>query len=106
MQLTRQDLEDIWENKPYGYFSKMLSTRKGKKKYRVMTEVRKTSVVVIDTDEQEVWAKDATAAQGLVHQQAVLRLRNKHGLAELGTDPYVVEVLQAMMGLIKHDRIS
>jgi hypothetical protein len=25
-------------------------------------------------------------------------------LPELGTDPYVVEVLQAMMALIKHDR--
>jgi hypothetical protein len=81
MQLTRQDLEDIWENKPYGHFAKMLKERKGTKKYRVTTEVRKTSVVVIDTDEQEVWAKDATAAQGLVHQQAVFRLRNKHGLA-------------------------
>jgi hypothetical protein len=80
MQLTRQDLEDIWENKPYGYFSKMLSTRKGKKKYRVITELRKTSV--IDTDEQEVWAKDATAAQSLVHQSATLRLRNKHGLTQ------------------------
>lgn len=81
MQLTRQELEDIWENRPYGYFAKMLKERKGTKKYRVTTEVRKTSVIVIGTDEQEVWAKDATAAQGLVHQQAVLRLRNKHGLA-------------------------
>lgn len=80
MQLTRQDLEDIWENKPYGYFSKMLSTHKGKKKYCVITELRKTSV--IDTDEQEVWAKDATAAQSLVHQSATLRLRNKHGLTQ------------------------
>jgi hypothetical protein len=25
-------------------------------------------------------------------------------LPKLGTDPYVVEVLQAMMGLIRHDR--
>jgi hypothetical protein len=78
MTLTRQDLEDIWENKPYGYFSKVLSERKGKKKYRVITELRKTSV--IDTDEQEVWAKNATAAQSLVHQSATLRLRNKHKL--------------------------
>ena len=78
MTLTRQDLEDIWENKPYGYFSKLLTERKGKKKYRVTTQMQKWSVV--DTDEQEVWAKDSTSAASQGLQPATLRLRNKHGL--------------------------
>ena len=80
--LTRQELEDIWENKPHGYFPKMLKERKGAKKYIVTTEVRKTNVVTIDTIVQEVWAKNATTAQSLVHQAAVLKLRNTHGLSQ------------------------
>jgi predicted N-acyltransferase len=77
MNLTRQELEDIWENKPYGYFSKLLSERKGKKKYIVTTEVRKASIV--GTIIQEVWAKDATSAQNIVHSTACNTLRQEHG---------------------------
>ena len=54
MKLTRQELEDIWENKPYGYFAKMVKDLKGKKKYVVTTVAKKE--VVVDTEVQTVWA--------------------------------------------------
>lgn len=77
MNLTRQELEDIWENKPYGYFPKMLKERKGSKKYTVTTEARKASIVGAII--QEVWAKDATSAQNKVHSTACNMLRQEHG---------------------------
>lgn len=83
MNLTRQELEDIWETKPYGYFSKILKERKGAKKYIVTTEVRKVSVVGAII--QEVWAKDGVSAQNKVHGAACTKLRLEHGSNEWDT---------------------
>lgn len=75
MHLTRQELEDIWENKPYGYFAKMVKDLKGKKKFRVVTEA--TCSTVIDKEEQIVWAKDANAAQYLAHYDSCGKIRRR-----------------------------
>ena len=75
MHLTRQELEDIWENKPYGYFAKMVKDLKGKKKYVVTTHVKKE--VIVDTEVQTVWAKDAHSAQNLVHNTSVTALKRR-----------------------------
>ena len=73
MQFTREELEDIWENKPYGYFSKMVKDIKGKKKFIVTTEARKSEVV--DTEVQTVWAKDAHQAQNIAHGTNCAKIR-------------------------------
>ena len=77
MQFTREELEDIWENKPYGYFSKMVEDVKGKKKFIVTTDARKS--VVVDTEVQTVWAKDAHQAQNIAHGAATNVLRRRLG---------------------------
>lgn len=78
MHLTRQELEDIWENKPHGFFAKMVKDLKGKKKYVVTTVANK--VVVVDTEVQTVWAKDANAAQYIAHNTSVNTLRRRLGV--------------------------
>ena len=82
MQLTRQELEDIWENKPYGYFSKMLKERKGTKKYIVTTEARMSSTV--DQEVVEVWAKDYSDATRKATAKSVDVLRKRLGLGPWG----------------------
>ena len=75
MKLTREELEDIWENKPYGFFDKMVKERKGTTKFIVTTEARKAAVV--DKEVQEVWAKDYKSAQSKVHSAACNVLRRR-----------------------------
>lgn len=77
MKLTRQELEDIWENKPYGHFSRLLKERKGMKKFIVTTEA--LQAVVVDKEVQEVWAKDYSSAQTKVHSAATNVLRRRLG---------------------------
>jgi hypothetical protein len=77
MKLSREELEDIWENKPYGYLSKLVKERKGTKKFIVTTEARRA--VVVDQEVQEVWAKDHIAAQNKVHSTATNVLRRRLG---------------------------
>lgn len=94
MKLTRQELEDIWENKPYGHFSRLLKERKGTKKFIVTTEARQA--VVVDKEVQEVWAKDYSAAQTKVHSAATLVLRRRLGLNLYdGSVSYVTKAVPA-----------
>lgn len=78
MHLTRQELEDIWESKPHGFFTKMVKDLKGKKKYVVRTDAKK--VVVVDSEVRTVWAKDANAAQYLAHNTNISALRRRLGV--------------------------
>lgn len=75
--LSKAELDDIWENTPYGHFSRIIKTRKGTRKYIVTTEARE--VVVIDREVQEVWAKDHASAQRLVHSTAVNAIQRRLG---------------------------
>lgn len=77
MNFTREELEDIWENKPYGYFSKLLKERKGTKKFTVTTQAKEW--VVVDTETQEIWAKDHKSASSIAHYTNVNVLRRRLG---------------------------
>ena len=57
---TKQDLEDIWNNKPYGYFTNMMKNMKGKKKYRVLCTAHEE--VDIAKEESVVCAKSGNEA--------------------------------------------
>lgn len=94
MHLTRQELEDIWENKPYGYFAKMVKDLKVKKKYVVTTVANK--VVVVDSEIQTVWAKDANAAQYIAHNISVSALRRRLGTGtRYGSMNYSTKAVEA-----------
>ena len=67
MHLTREELEDIWHNKPYGYFNNYIKVNKNKKKYRITTKAYKLAEVA--TESMTVFAKD--------HNQAIA---SDHGL--------------------------
>jgi hypothetical protein len=58
--LTKQDLEDIWNNKPYGYFTNMMKNMKGKKKYKVLCTAYEE--VDIAKEESVVFAKSGNEA--------------------------------------------
>lgn len=54
---TREELEDIWQNKPYGHFTKVQKQIKGKKRFLFTVKAYKT--VEIESETVEVWAKNA-----------------------------------------------
>lgn len=79
--LSKQELEDIWENKPYGYFAKKVKTMKGKTKYRILTVAYKTVEEVLGEEEAVVWAKDSKeAVSSINHDASVQTLRRKLSL--------------------------
>lgn len=78
---SKQELEDIWENKPYGYFAKKVKTMKGKTKYRILTVAYKTVEEVLGEEEAVVWAKDSKdALSSANHYASVQVLRRKLSL--------------------------
>ena len=79
MEVSRTDLDDIWENRPYGFMKEYIKRHKrskNNKKFIVTTIMRKTTIV--DKIEQEVWALNDRSAQNLVHDQNITALRNKN----------------------------
>jgi hypothetical protein len=79
MEVSRTDLDDIWENRPYGFMKEYIKRHKknkNNKKFIVTTIMRKTTIV--DKIEQEVWALNDRSAQNLAHDQNITALRNKH----------------------------
>lgn len=74
---TKQELDDIWENKPAGYFASEYKKQKNKKLFIVTTEMHIPQVV--DSITSEVWAKSGKDAQDQVHygNYQTLRSRNK-----------------------------
>ena len=64
---TREELEDIWQNKPYGYFHQQLKNTKGKKKYKIKITAYKTEKIELGSLETIVLAKDASDATGSIN---------------------------------------
>ena len=54
--MTREEMEDIWENKPYGYFKNIVKTRKKLNKYKV--RIRPYAYIWYDAEDLEVLAKN------------------------------------------------
>jgi hypothetical protein len=81
MEVSRTDLDDIWENRPYGFMKEYIKRHKknkNNKKFIVTTIMRKTTIV--DKIEQEVWALNDRSAQNLALDSNVRALRNKHNV--------------------------
>jgi hypothetical protein len=79
MTVSRTELDEIWDNRPYGFMKEYIKRHKknkNNKKFIVTTTMRKTTV--IDTISQEVWALTDTSAQNLALNSNVTALRNKH----------------------------
>lgn len=75
--LSKQELDDIWENKPYGYFTQLKKTLASKEKlnkYKITARQFKIEEVELATAEEEVYAKNQDAYQV---RDAITRLQNK-----------------------------
>jgi hypothetical protein len=59
---TREELEDIWQNKPYGYFVNQVKAMKGKKKYKIKITAKKIVKEELGSIEGVVYAKDLSSA--------------------------------------------
>ena len=55
--LSKEELDDIWGTKPYGYFTKYVKDTKGKKRYVVKTTAYKIKEEVLGEKETVVFAK-------------------------------------------------
>jgi hypothetical protein len=62
--LTKTELDDIWETKPYGYFAKYVKDTKGKKRYSVKTTAYRVTVTeeILAEKETLVLAKNPDEA--------------------------------------------
>lgn len=60
INLTKTEMEDIWQNKPYGYWEQFRKKNKGLKKYKVTIQPFKTDYY--EKRELIVMAKNSTAA--------------------------------------------
>lgn len=79
---NKVELDDIWENKPYGEFTKLVKSTKGKTKYRIKTVAIKTVEEVLGEEESIVLAKDSKDAVSSVnHSRSVESLRRKLSLS-------------------------
>lgn len=83
--LNRSELEDIWENRPYGYFQTLMKKSKGKKKYTLTCSIYRQSLIAREST--VVYAKNATDAMGMTYD---LRrdIEKKHNI--LPYDPEIV----------------
>lgn len=55
--LSKEELDDIWDSKPYGYFTKYVKDNKGKKRYVVKTTAYKLKEEVLGEKETIIFAK-------------------------------------------------
>jgi len=73
---TREELEDLWNNKPYGEFTRLKKERKGKRKYLLTcTAYKRITVTSMST---EVYAKDPYEARS--NHENSLRMRMQQTL--------------------------
>jgi len=75
---SKAELDDIWENKPHGHFTKLVKSVKGKKKYKIKTVAYRTTEEVLGEEETVVLAKTRDDAIGRLNQErCVTALRHK-----------------------------
>jgi glycerol-3-phosphate responsive antiterminator len=75
--LSKKELDDIWETKPYGYFTNLQKDLKAKEKlnkYKVVARLFAIKETELASIEEEVYAKNPDAYQ---IRDAVYRLQNK-----------------------------
>lgn len=77
---TREELDDMWETKPHGHFTKIMKDSKGKKRFTVKTTALKTTRVELDSETEVVYAKDAKSATSLMHDKSSHVIRQRLNL--------------------------
>ena len=83
---TKQELDDFWETKPYGEFTKTVKSMKGKKKYKLRTTAYKIKEELIGEEEMVILAKDYSEATSRLNQEkATTSLKRKYGLTSWDT---------------------
>lgn len=60
INLTKTEMEDIWQNKPYGYWTRLRKINKGKKRFKVKIQPYKMDYY--EVRELVVMAKNKTSA--------------------------------------------
>lgn len=60
LNLTKEEMEDIWQNKPYGYWTQLRKINKGKKRYKVKIQPYKNDYY--EVRELIVMAKNKASA--------------------------------------------
>lgn len=73
--ISRSEMEDIWNNKPYGYLKVLKKKLKNKKKYRV--KLQPYSYNFHDTYEIEVMAKDSADSYVEAKNIVIEKLKDK-----------------------------
>lgn len=76
---TKADLEDIWHNKPYGWFKANRKKLKGKKKYKVAYRHRTVTYGEYIDDFVEVYAVSESFAKREAEVVVRDKLRELHG---------------------------
>ena len=74
MHLSKSEMEDIWKNKPVGYFSTLKKTLKNTKKYRI--QVEPYTYNYLPKEIFEVRAKSIGNAQIMVRSEYVSKHKN------------------------------
>lgn len=77
---TKQELDDIWETKPYGWFAREVKNKKGKKKYSVTCTVHKE--VEVGKSSATVYANTSKSAIDTVSFQLRSKLNLELGLSQ------------------------
>lgn len=81
---TREELEDMWETKPHGHFTKLMKDSKGKKRFterfKVKTTALKTTRIELDSETEVVYAKDAKSATSSAHDMSSRVIRKRLNL--------------------------
>lgn len=74
---TREELEDMWETKPHGHFTKLMKDSKGKKRFTVKTTALKTTRIELDSETEVVYARNAKSATSLAHDKSSRVIRQR-----------------------------
>jgi hypothetical protein len=77
---NKQELDDIWRTKPYGWFTKEIKNRKGAKKYTVTCTVYKE--VEVGNTSATVYAKTSRSALESISTQLRSKLNLDLGLSQ------------------------
>lgn len=88
MMFTREELEDIWQTKTHGHFSKLMKDHKGKKKFTVKTVAIKVSRTELDSETIVVYAKSENTAKSIAYNRSAPVIRQR-----LGSTPWESAVI-------------
>lgn len=99
--LTKKELDDIWENKPHGYFTKLKKTLASKEKlnkYLVTARLFEQQETEVQVVEEEVHAKNSEAFQ---IRDAEWRLHQRLRMVQVPGKKYVTRTEKKLLTVAK-----